>query len=147
MIGLQALQCRVGGALDCFRRKILWDLALPAATRFTVPDEIISDLGRDRDLVALFRECLGDQFLAQSVAVSVSCIEKGNSEIERHVHERDCFALGEISPPAGRDRPETESDLADFKIGVRVSAKLHRGINLANSAENVQRRTLNIEWQ
>src|SRR5205823_5810130 len=121
--------CRVGGALDCFRRKILWDFALPAATRFTVVDEVIADLGRDRDLVALFRERFRDQLLAQSVAVSVSCIEKGNSEIERLVHERDCFALGEISPPTGRDRPETEADLADFKIGVLVSAKLHRGIN------------------
>ena len=46
-------------------------------------------------------------------------------EIERLVHERDRFALGEISPPAGRDGPETEADFADFEIGILISAKAH----------------------
>ena len=110
MIGLQPFQRGVGRSFDRFRRKILRDLALTAAARFAVLDEIVADLGRNRDLVALFRERLRDQFLAQSIAVGVGCIEEGNAEIERLVHERDRFALGKVSPPAGRNRPETEPD-------------------------------------
>src|SRR5207244_119392 len=67
-----------------------------------------------------------DQLLAESIAVSVSCVKKSDAEIERLVHERDRFALGKISPPAGGDRPESKSDFADLELGVLVSAKLHR---------------------
>ena len=64
MIGLQSFQCCVRRSFDCFRRKILRDFALTAATRFAVVDEIVADLGRDRNLVALFRKRFRDQFLA-----------------------------------------------------------------------------------
>src|SRR6266513_331539 len=101
MVGLQPLQRRVRRSFDRFRRKILRNLALTAAAGFAVMDEIVSDLGRDRDLIALFWERLGNQLLAQSVAVSISRIKERNAEIERLVHQCDRFAFGKISPPAG----------------------------------------------
>src|SRR6266478_10045800 len=125
MIGLQPFQRRVRCSLDCLRRKILWDLALTAAARFAVVDEIITDLGRDRDFIALFWERLGNQFFAQPVAIRVGRIEQGDTEIERLMHERDRFALGKISPPTSRDRPKTEADLAYRKVGVFISAMAH----------------------
>ena len=84
-----------------FRRKILRDLALTAAAAFAVSDEVVADLGRDHDFVALLRESLRDQLFAQAVAVGVGGVKERDAEIERLVHERDRFAFGEISPPAG----------------------------------------------
>src|SRR5260370_26248954 len=137
MIGLQPFQRRVGRPLDRFRRKILWDLALTAAARFAVMDEIVSDLGRDRDFIPLFRERLGDQLLAQSVAISVRRIEQGDAEIERLVHERNRFAFGEVSPPAGRDGPQAEANFAYGEVGIFVSAEPHR--------QKTKRSTLNAQ--
>src|SRR6266478_4105125 len=125
MIRFQSFQRRVRRPLDRFRRKILRDLALTAAARFAVVHEIVSDLGRDRDFIALFWERFGNQLLAQSVAVSVGRVEERNSEIERLVHESDRFALGKISPPTGGNRPKAEADLAYRKVGVFISAMAH----------------------
>ena len=38
-------------------------------------DEIVANLGRDHDLVAIFRESLCDVFLAQAIAVSIGRIK------------------------------------------------------------------------
>src|SRR5438876_4394787 len=142
MVGLQPLQRRVRRSFDRFRRKILRDLTLTAAAGFAVMDEIVSDLGRDRDFIALFWERLGNQFFAQPVSISVGRVEERNSEIERLVHECDRFAFGEASPPAGGDRPETEPDFTYGEVGIFVSAELHLGSSLTNPTENVQRRLL-----
>src|SRR5260370_41163168 len=101
MVGLQPFERGVGRALDRFRRTILRDLALTATARFAMVHEIVADLGCDGYFIALFWERLGDQFLAQTVAISIGCIEQSNSEIERLVHQRDRFALSELAPPAG----------------------------------------------
>src|SRR5437660_5736147 len=137
MVGLQPLQRRVRRSFDRFRRKILRDLALTATPRLAMADEIITDLGRDRDFIALFWERLGNQFFAQPVSISVGRVEERNSEIERLVHQCDRFALGKISPPAGGNRPQTKADLADGQVRVFVSAKLHLGSSLTNPTENV----------
>src|SRR5207302_7445625 len=106
---------------------------------------IIANFRRDRDLVALGWERFGDQFLAQSIAISVGSIEQVDTEIEGFVHESDRFALGEIAPPTSGDRPHAEADLAHRQIGVLVSPEFHGVISLANPTENVQRRTLNTQ--
>src|SRR5437879_11844505 len=103
MIGLESLQRRVGGARNCLRRKILRNFALTTAARFAVMHEIIANLRRDGYFVALFRKRFGDQLLAQTVSVSVRRVEQRDAEIERLVHERNRFALREISPPPGRN--------------------------------------------
>ena len=41
------------------------------------------------------------------------------------MHQRDRFALGEISPPASRNRPQTETNLADRQVCILVSPKKH----------------------
>ena len=135
-VRFQSLQRRIGRARDRLRRKILRNFALAAAARFTVRDKIVADLCRDHDFIALIRESLRDQFFAQSISIGVGRIEERDAEIKRLVHERDRFALGEISPPAGRDRPEAEADLADLQVGIFVSAKAHCNGNLAT--ENVE---------
>src|SRR5882724_11231125 len=104
MVGLQTFQRGIGRSLDRFRRKILRDLALTAAAGFAVVDEIITDLGRDRNLAALFWERLGNQFFAQPVSISVGRVEERNSEIERLVDQCDRFPFGKISPPTGGNR-------------------------------------------
>ena len=62
-------------------------------------------------------------------AVAVSCfdhrIEKRYAEIECLMHERDCFALGEMSSPTGGNRPQTETDFAHGQVGVLVSPETH----------------------
>src|ERR1043166_1855703 len=126
MIGLQAFERRVGRARDRVGRKILRDFALPASARLAVMNEIVADLGRDHDLVALFWKRFRDQLLAQPVAVSIGRIEQRDAEIECLVHERDRFALGKISPPTGRHRPEAEPHLAHYQVGVLVGAELHK---------------------
>ncbi len=60
--------------------------------------EIVADLGRDHDLVALVGESFREQLFAQAVAVGVGSIEKRDAEIERLVHERDGLAFREIVP-------------------------------------------------
>ena len=88
-------------------------------------DKIVTDLRRDDDLIALVWKRLRDQVLTQSVAISIGRVEERDAEIEGFVHERDCFALGELSPPAGRDRPKTKSNFAHAQVGVFVSAIAH----------------------
>jgi hypothetical protein len=121
--------CRIRGVRDCFRRKILRDLALTAAARFAVGDKIVPYLGRDHDFVALLWKRFRDQFLTQTVSVSVSRIKKRDAEVERLVHERGRLAFSEISPPASGNRPKPKADLAHSKIGVFVGAKTH-GVTL-----------------
>src|ERR1700730_16449772 len=126
MIGLQSFQCRVGGARNRVRRKILRDLALTTAARFAVMNKIVADFCGDSDFLALIRKRFGDQFLAQAVAVGIRGIEKGDAKVEGLVHERDRFTLGKISPPTGRNCPESEADFAHCQVGVLVGAKFHR---------------------
>src|SRR6476646_10146120 len=45
-----------------------------------------------------------------AVAVAVG-VGQCHTEVERFVHERDRFALGTISPPPSRNRPQTEANL------------------------------------
>ncbi len=125
-VRLQPFQRRVGRARNGFRRKILRDLALTASARLTVMNKIVANLCRNHDLIPLIRESFRDQFFAQSVSVRVSGIEERDAEIKRFVHQRDRFALGKISPPTCRNRPQTKADFADSQIGILVSAKLHK---------------------
>ena len=138
-IGLQPLQRGIGRARDRFRREILRNLALAAAAAFAMRDEIVADLRRDHDFVALLRERLRDQLFAEAVAVSIGGIEERDAEIERLVHERDRFAFGELAPPAGRNGPEAEADFADVQVGVFVGAEAH--IEKKRSTSNVERST------
>ena len=75
-IGFQPFQRRVRRADDRVRRKILRNLALTAAASFAVRDEIVADLRRDHDFVALFWKSFGDQFFAQTIAVGVGGVEQ-----------------------------------------------------------------------
>ena len=142
---------RVRRAHDRVGRKILRNFALTASARFAVRDKIVADLGRDHDFIALIRKCLRDQFFAQAVAVGIGGIEKSHAEIERLVHERDRLALGEISPPAGGDRPKTEADFADLQVGVLVGAKAHGKVSLAKeerlNVQRIQRPTFNVQFR
>ena len=85
----------------------------------------LADLRRDYDFIALLRKSFRDQLFAQSVAVGIGGVEKRDPEIERLMHKRDRFAFGELAPPAGRNRPETEADFADAEVGVFVGAEAH----------------------
>src|SRR5437868_3764722 len=75
MIRLQSLQSCSSCPFNCFWREVLGNLALSAAARFAVMDEIVADLGCDDDLIAPFRKCFPNQFLTQSIAVSIRGIE------------------------------------------------------------------------
>ena len=125
-IGLQALERCIGRAHDGLGRKILRNFALAAAARFAVGDEIVADLRRDHDFIALVRKSLRDQLFAQAIPVGIGRVEERNAEIEGLVHERDRLAFGELSPPAGRDRPQAKAHFAHAEVGVFVGAKAHR---------------------
>ena len=88
-------------------------------------DKVIADLGRDRDLVAIFRERLGDVFLAQTIAISIRCIEKRDTQIERLAHEGEGLAFGVVSPPPSGNCPHSETDFANRQVAVLVSAEPH----------------------
>ena len=45
------------------------------------------------------------------------------------LHKHNRLALGKVSPPTSRNRPEPESDFAHGYVSIFVSAKLH-GSNL-----------------
>ena len=45
------------------------------------------------------------------------------------------LTLGEISPPAGGNCPQTEADFAHRQFSIFVSAKTHRSIFTAEDAE------------
>src|ERR1700688_2254653 len=101
--------------------------------------KIVADLGRDHDFVSLIWERLRDQFFAQSVSVRISRIEESDAEVKRVMHQRNRFALGEISPPTGGDCPQAEPDFADRQVGIFVCAKAHTAIFTAESAEVTER--------
>ena len=103
-------------------------------------DEIVADFGRDDDFVALLRETPWRSVLRSAVSIGIGGIEERDAEIERLVHERDRFAFGELSPPAGRNCPEAEADFADFEIGVFVGSKAHsKEVKRSTSTLNIQR--------
>src|SRR5206468_12156368 len=101
------------------------NFALPPPTRLAVMDEIVPDLGRNHDFIPPRRERFGDQFFTQAISVSISRIEQRDAEIECLMHEGNRFALSEIPPPTGRNRPQSEADFAHGKVGIFVSAKAH----------------------
>src|SRR5439155_23005452 len=106
--------------------KILRNFALPPSAHLAVMDEIVADLGRNHDFITLCRERFSDQLFAQSISVGIGRIKQRYAEIKGLMHEGNRFALGEIPPPTGGNRPQTEADLANRQIGVPVSAKPHR---------------------
>jgi hypothetical protein len=53
------------------------------------------------------------------------------------MHQCDRFALGKISPPAGRDRPQPEANLAHREIGVLVGSETHDN-KIKRSTSNAQ---------
>ena len=79
----------------------------------------------DSPCLVAITERFRDQLFAQSVSVRISRIKKNYTEIERFVHQCDRFALGEISPPTGRNRPQPEADLAYSQVGVLVRSEAH----------------------
>src|SRR5262245_51062446 len=102
-------------------------------------DKIVTDLCRDHDFVPLIWERLGDEFLAEAIPVSISRVEQGDTEIERLVHELDCFTFGKISPPTGGNCPQAKANLADRQISIFVRPEAHY-LSL-----DVQRSTLNAQ--
>src|SRR5258708_6525794 len=88
-------------------------------------DKIVANLGGDDNFVALRWKSPGDQLFTQTIAVGIGGIEQSDSEIKGLVHEGNCLAFREIAPPAGRDGPEAEADLADLEIGIFVGAEAH----------------------
>src|ERR1700692_3586572 len=102
---------------------------------------IVADLCREHDFFSLIWERLRDQFFAQSVSVRISRIEESDAEVECVMHQRNRFALGEISPPTGGNCPQAEPAFADRQVGIFVSAETHDP-SLANEGWNVQLR----EW-
>ena len=48
----------------------------------------------------------------------VGCIEQRDTEIERPVHQRNCFGLGKISPPALGNRPVSKPDFTNGQVSV-----------------------------
>src|SRR2546423_4771235 len=90
-------------------------------------NRVVSNVGCDHDFVRLVRERFRDQPFAQAVAIGISGIEQGDTEVERSLHERTRFAFVKIPPPAGGNRPQTKANLANRQISVFVSAKFHCG--------------------
>src|SRR5579864_1816120 len=107
-------------------------------------DEIVANLGRDNDLVALGRERLGNKLLAQPVAVSIGGIEQGYPQIEGFVHEGNRFAFSEGAPPPGRDCPEPKADFADGEVGVFIRPKLHNERITAEATEVTEKIGFNL---
>src|SRR6266487_3811215 len=67
---------------------------------------------------------LRDQFFAQPVSVRIGCIEKRDPEIERLVHQRNRFALGELPPPGRGNRPQPKADFAHRQLaGIGLDAQ------------------------
>jgi hypothetical protein len=124
VIGLEPRERLVHRLANERHGEILRNLAL-APPFVAVVVKIVADLRRDHDLLALVREGLRDQFLAVAVAVGIGRIKKRDAQVERLVHQTDRLALGECAPPAGGNRPKTETDFRDANIGLRQRAKFH----------------------
>ena len=116
---------------QCLGGEVVRDGALAPALVGAVPGHVVADLGGDDDAVASGGEGFGDQFLAQAVAVGVGGVEEGDAEVVRPVHQGDGLALGELAPPAGRDRPESEAHRADGQVRVSIGPELHSPVTLA----------------
>jgi len=50
---------------------------------------------------------------------------KVSDEPIRLAHERERLAFSVIPPPAGRDRPHSETNFANGQVGMLVGAKFH----------------------
>src|SRR5439155_20089193 len=99
--------------------------SLAPSARFALTCKIVAALRRDQAIVSLARKRFRNKLFAQSVSVRIGCIEQRNAEVERLVHEGNRFALREISPPPGGNRPQTETNFAHCEVSVVVSPELH----------------------
>src|SRR5256885_5516187 len=88
-------------------------------------DKIVANLCRNHDFIPLIRKRFRDQFFAQPVSVSVGCVEKCYAQIKGLMHERDRFALGEISPPTGGNRPQPKANFAHRQVRASIRTKAH----------------------
>jgi hypothetical protein len=124
-IRFESFQGGLSGPDHCFRRKILRDFSLPASF-VPVMDKIVPDLGRYHNLITLVGKRLCDQFFAQTVPVGIRCIKERYSKVERLAQKVDSFLLRKAAPPSGRDGPHPKPDFAHLKIGISISAIVHR---------------------
>src|SRR5947208_9710516 len=91
-------------------------------------NKVVTDLSRDYDFIPLVRERFRDQLFAQTVAIGISRIEQGDTEVERSLHERNRFAFGKISAPAGGNRAQTKANLANRQNSGFVTTKIVCGL-------------------
>ena len=78
-------------------------------------DEVVTDLCGDDDLIALGRECLGDIFFAEAIAVGIRGIEESDAEVEGLVHEGKRLAFGAVGSILS-NRPTVDVGVAENDI-------------------------------
>jgi hypothetical protein len=124
LLGSQSPQSGLSSLGDGLGGEILRDFTL-ASPFASVVKEVVSDFGRDYDLVPALRKRFSDQLFAQPIAVCICSIEERNTQIQSSVHQSDSFCLGEVPPPPGRQSPHSKADLAHSQISIPVLTIFH----------------------
>src|SRR6267142_1678672 len=80
--------------------------------------DVVSDLGRIHDIVALSTKCLRQLSLTAAVAVGIGRVEKVDAVVRvcgaQHRHR---FVIGLLAPPTCGEGPGAEADLACPDVG------------------------------
>src|SRR5215217_4040887 len=87
--------------------------------------EVVADLGRDHHLVAHVSEGVCEERLSFARAVGVRGVEVVDAPLAGLSQELCGPLIVHLSPPAGRDRPHSESDLGDLYIGAAQRTIFH----------------------
>ena len=78
--------------------------------------DIVPELGRYNDIVALIFKSFCDDLFAVSVAVSVSSVDEINPQVVSADQQVNALLLSDLAPPVGADSPRSETDFGDVQI-------------------------------
>src|SRR5262249_57537728 len=85
--------------------------------------DVVSDLGRDDDVVAPPEQLGEDRLTEATVAVDRRRVEEVDARVQRGAHEAGLVV--DPAPPVGRDRPRAEADLGDDEIARAEPSVFH----------------------
>ena len=123
VVRVEAAEALLAGVADEVRRKVLGALAV-ALSRDCVVD-VVAELGGIHHVVPVGADGLGEDLLAEALAVGVRGVEEGDAKAHGLLEELDTVSGLDLTPPVGCDGPDAEAHLGHGQVGHPKLPVLH----------------------
>ena len=128
VVRVEAAEALLAGEADEVRREVLGALAVAFSGDCVV--DVVAELGGIHHVVPVGADGLGENLLAEALAVGVRGVEEGDAKAHGLLEELDTVSGLDLSPPVGSDGPDAEAHLGHGQIGHPKPPVLH-GMSLS----------------